>query len=79
MSKKPRPKKRYRPRAVAVPPYLASLDTYDNGFDHREDDRIFLLQVANRTVDCEDLFTRVRMMQAAWLLASRVEDAKTLR
>lgn len=79
MSKKPRTKKRYHPRAVAVPPYLASLDTYDNGIDHREDDRIFLLQVANRTVDCDDLFTHVRMMQATWLLASRMEDAKSLR
>lgn len=79
MSKKPRPKKRYRPRAVAVPPYLASLNTYDDGIDHREDDRVFLLQVANRTVDEEDLFTHVRLMQVAWLLASRMEDAKNLR
>ena len=38
MSKKPRTKKRYHPRAVAVPPYLASLDTYDNGIDHRDED-----------------------------------------
>lgn len=79
MSKKPRTKKRYHPRAVAVPPYLASLDTYDNGIEHREEDRVFLLQVANRTVDYEDLFTHVRMMQVAWLLSSRMEDAKSLR
>ena len=51
MSKKPRPKKKYRPHAVAVPHYLNSLTSDVNRrHDARDEDRVFLLQVANRTL-----------------------------
>ena len=79
MSKKPRPKKKYRPRAVSVPPYLNSFETQDQsnlGTDH---DRTFLLQVANRTVDESELALQCRLMQAAWLLAENMENTKELR
>lgn len=79
MSKKPRPKKHYRPRAVAVPPYLATLKAYDNGIDHRENDRIFLLRIANRTASENDALIHVRLFQVAWLLAARMKEAKSLR
>ena len=52
MSKKLRPKKKYRPHAVAVPHYLNSLTSDVNrSHDARDEDRVFLLQVANRTVE----------------------------
>lgn len=79
MSKKPRSKKHYRPRAVAVPPYLATLNTYEDGIDHRDEDRVFLLRVANRTVDEAALVIHCRLFQTAWLLAAKMEDAKVLR
>ena len=64
MSKKPRPKKKYRPRAVAVPTYINSLSSdVDHGKDAREEDRVFLLQVANRTVEKVDLAMYGRIMQ----------------
>ena len=66
MSKKPRPKKKYRPRAVAVPTYINSLSSdVDHGKDAREEDRVFLLQVANRTVEKVDLAMYGRIMQIA--------------
>ena len=49
--KKPRSKKRYHPRAVAVSPYLAGLNIGESAVDHKENDRIFLLRVANQTAD----------------------------
>lgn len=81
MSKKPRPKKRYRPRAVFVPPYLGTLNA---GLGRpieelREEDRTFLLRVSNRTVDEEELVLYCRLFQMAWLLASKMEQAKALR
>ena len=80
MSKKPRPKKKYRPRAVAVPAYLNSLSSdVDHGKDAREEDRVFLLQVANRTVEKGDLALYGRIMQIAWVLAAQMERAKELR
>lgn len=80
MSKKPRPKKKYRPRAVAVPTYLNSLSSdVDHGKDARDEDRVFLLQVANRTVEKVDLAMYGRIMQIAWVLAAQMERAKELR
>ena len=76
MSQKPRPKKKYRPRAVAVPAYLNSLSSdVDRGRDARDEDRVFLLQVANRTVEKVDR----RILQIAWVLAAKMERAKELR
>ena len=75
MSKKPRPKKKYRPRAVAVPHYLNSLTTdVDRSHDARDEDRVFLLQVANRTVEKVDLAMYGRIMQIAWVLAAKVNN-----
>ena len=80
MSKKPRPKKKYRPHAVAVPHYLNSLTSDVNrSHDARDEDRVFLLQVANRTVERVDLALYGRILQIAWVLASKMERAKELR
>lgn len=80
MSKKLRPKKKYRPRAVAVPHYLNSLTSdIDRSHDARDEDRVFLLQVANRTVEKIDLAMYGRIMQIAWVLAAKMERAKELR
>lgn len=80
MSRKPRPKKKYRPRAVAVPTYLNSLSSdVDHGKDARDEDRVFLLQVANRTVEKVDLALYGRILQIAWVLAAKMERAKELR
>lgn len=76
MSQKPRPKKKYRPRAVAVPAYLTDVD---RGRDARDEDRVFLLQVANRTVEKVDLALYGRILQIAWVLAAKMERAKELR
>lgn len=79
MSKKPRPKKHYRPRAISVPPYLASLGHFENAGKYRDHDRSFLLRVANRTADEEDIVIHLRLIQAAWLLATRMENTQSLR
>lgn len=80
MSKKPRPKKKYRPRAVAVPTYLNSLSSdVDHGKDARDEDRVFLLQVANRTVEKVDLAMYGQILQIAWVLAAKMDRAKELR
>lgn len=80
MSKKPRPKKKYRPHAVAVPHYLNSLTSDVNrSHDARDEDRVFLLQVANRTVEKVDLAMYGRILQIAWVLAAKMERAKELR
>lgn len=80
MSKKPRPKKKYRPHAVAVPHYLNSLTSDVNrSHDARDEDRVFLFQVANRTVERVDLALYGRILQIAWVLASKMERAKELR
>lgn len=80
MSQKTRPKKKYRPRAVAVPAYLNSLSSdVDRGRDARDEDRVFLLQVANRTVEKVDLALYGRILQIAWVLAAKMERAKELR
>ena len=81
MSKKPRQKKKYHPRRIAVPSYIAALDdsigqTQEQG---RSEDRLFLLRIANRTADDDDLVLHCQMLRAAWLLAERMEDAKTIR
>lgn len=78
MSKK-RPKKHYRPRAVAVPPFLATMQSFGDNVDHRENDRVYLLRVANRTATEEDGLIHVRLMQVAWILAARMENARALR
>lgn len=83
MSKKPRPKKKYRPRAVAVPPFLNSLDALSEeekpSEDLAEKDRIFLLQVANRTIDRKDLAIHCQVLRAAWILADKMEHTDELR
>lgn len=80
MSKKPRPKKKYRPHAVAVPHYLNSLTSDVNrSHDARDEDRVFLLQVANRTVEKVDLAMYGQILQIAWVLAAKMERAKELR
>ena len=80
MSKKPSPKKKYGPRAVAVPHYLNSLTSdVDRSHDARDENRIFLLQVANRTVEKKDLAMYGRIMQITWVLAAKMERAKELR
>ena len=79
MSKKPRPKKKYHPRAVSVPPYLNSIQSQDQSNFGTDHDRTFLLQVANRTVDESELALQCRLMQAAWLLADNMENTKELR
>ena len=81
MSKKPRPKKKYRPRLLSVPPYIAAMDasigkSQEQG---RLDDQTFLLRMANRTAEQSDLVFRCQLMRAAWLLAERMEEAKTIR
>ena len=79
MSKKPSPKKKYGPRAVAVPHYLNSLTSdVDRSHDARDENRIFLLQVANRTVEKKDLAMYGRIMQITWVLAAKMERAKVL-
>lgn len=81
MSKKPRKKKKYHPRAISVPPYLNTIDKLtgqQSGFG-REDDRIALLKIANRTATNDDLVMRIKLFQAAWVLAARMEQAKALR
>ena len=80
MSKKPSPKKKYGPRAVAVPHYLNSLTSdVDRSHDARDENRVFLLQVANRTVEKKDLAMYGRIMQITWVLAAKMERAKELR
>lgn len=81
MSKKPRPKKKYRPRLLSVPSYIAAMDdsigrTQAQG---RLDDQTFLLRIANRTAEQGDLVLSCQMMRAAWLLAERMDEAKTIR
>lgn len=78
---KTRQKKKYRPRTVAVPNYLAGLDSSIGKKQElgREDDRLFLLRVANRTADNQDLVLQCHVFMAAWLLAERMEDAKAIR
>lgn len=69
MSKKPSPKKKYGPRAVAVPHYLNSLTSdVDRSHDARDKNRVFLLQVANRTVEKKDLamYGRIRFLPRRW-------------
>lgn len=82
MSKKNRPKKKYRPRAVSVPPYLNSIDALvgqTSAEELAEKDRIFLLQVANRTIDEYDLASHVQVLRAAWVLAEKMENTQALR
>ena len=81
MSNKNRPKKKYRPRSVAVPDFLVGLDSSIGKKQEvgREDDRLFLLRVANRTADNNDLVLQCQVFTAAWLLAERMENAKTIR
>lgn len=82
MSKRTRPKKKYKPRAVAVPPFLNSLDALsdkESSGEPNEKDRIFLLQVANRTVEEADLALQVQVLRAAWVLAEKMESTKELR
>ena len=81
MSKKPRPKKKYHPRRIAVPSYIASLDSSVGQVQEvgRSEDRLFLLRIANRTADNDDLVTHCQLFRAAWLLAERMDDAKTIR
>lgn len=81
MSKKPRPKKKYHQRRIAVPSYIAAMDatvgkTQERG---RSEDRLFLLRIANRTADHNDLILHCQMFRAAWLLAERMDDDKTIR
>lgn len=77
MSKKPSPKKKYGPRAVAVPHYLNSLTSdVDRSHDARDENRVFLLQVANRTVEKKDLAMYGRIMQITWVLAAKMERAQ---
>lgn len=48
MSKKPSPKKKYGPRAVAVPHYLNSLTSdVDRSHDARDENRIFATRIAS--------------------------------
>lgn len=81
MSKKQRPKKKYKPKNVAVPPYLNSLDAYSQrtDIDPRDGDRTFLLQVANRTVSEGDLVINCYSIQAAWALAEKMENTSEIR
>lgn len=81
MSKKSRPKKKYHQRRIAVPSYIAAMDasvgkTQERG---RSEDRLFLLRIANRTADQDDLILHCQMFRAAWLLAERMDDDKTIR
>lgn len=79
-NKKKRTKKHYRPRAVAVPPYLGTFLSKE-GLQERkvEEDRLFLLRVANRTIEEEELVLYTRLFQMAWILASKMQDALKLR
>ena len=81
MSKKQRLKKKYKPKNVAVPPYLNSLDAYSQrtDIDPRDGDRTFLLQVANRTVSEGDLAIHCYIIQAAWALAEKMENTADIR
>ena len=53
----------------------------DSGKQERkvEEDRLFLLRVANRTVEEEELVLYTRLFQMAWILASKMQDALKLR
>lgn len=79
MSKKPRPKKHYRPRAVFVPPMLSTLKIPELSKNAREEDRVFLLRVANRTAADDEIVLYGRLMQVAWVLAAKMENAVQLR
>lgn len=79
MSKKPRAKKHYRPRAVFVPPMLSTLKDPSLTEKAKEEDRVFLLRVANRTADSQEIVVYGRIMQVAWVLAAKMENAVQLR
>ena len=68
------------PDTVAVPTYLNSLRSdIDRSHDARDEDLVFFLQVANRTVEKIGLAMYGRIMQIAWVLAAKMEQAKELR
>lgn len=78
MSKKPRPKKRYRPRSLAVPPYLGAMKI-GTRHNHEAEDRAFLLRVANRTADAAEVVKNLEILQCGWVLASSMAESQTLR
>ena len=79
MPKKPRNKRSYRPRLLSVPPYLAGRACFVENSEHQNEDRCFLLRIANRTADEAEVLRRVRQIQAAWVVASRMEETESLR
>lgn len=78
MPKTTRPKKRRRPRLITAPPFLADC-SFKKDSDRRGEDRSFLLRIANRTADKTEVLWYVRQIQAAWVLASRMEKTQELR
>ena len=79
MSKKLRQKKQYRPRAVSVPPMLSTLKLPKLTADAREEDRVFLLRMANGTAENDEVVLYSRFMQVAWILAVKMENPVQIR
>ena len=81
MSRKPRPKKKYQPRRIAVPSYVANLDPSIGEIQEkgRSEDRLFLLRIANRTAGNDDLVLHCQLLRAAWLLAEKMKDTETIK
>ena len=81
MSKKKRAKKKYHARALAIPPYLSSLDSDLGRPDPvaRSKDQSFLLKIANQTASIEDVFVQQQVFQTAWILAERMDSTEAIR
>ena len=79
MSKKTRQKKQYRPRAVSVPPMLSTLKLPKLTADAREEDRVFLLRMANGTAENDEVVLYSRFIQVAWILAAKMENSVQIR
>lgn len=84
MSKKPRPKKKYKPRKISVSPFVTQMETMFKldtapACEASFEDQIFLLQVANRTVSSKDLALQCQVFRTARLLATRMNESEALR
>ena len=82
LSKKPRPKKKYKPRKISISPFVAQIGLMcqsEKQEDASFEDQIFLLQMANHTVSEKDLVLQCQVFRAANVLADRMVEAKDLK